>query len=97
MNLLKNPEFLLDVAKSASLDSALSVISQAFIDGCSIGQTYITRVSSVLFRETTAHSIRYDRYLCRIAPPTSCSTTKKCRLTSRKSKSKNVLKIESNS
>ena len=28
MNLLKNPEFLLDVAKSASLDAALSVISQ---------------------------------------------------------------------
>ena len=28
MNLLKNPEFLLDVAKSSSVDSALSVISQ---------------------------------------------------------------------
>ena len=34
VNLLKNPEFLLDVAKSASLDAALSVISQVRLFVC---------------------------------------------------------------
>jgi plexin A len=35
VNLIKNPEFIFDINKSAIVDSCLSVIAQAFIDGCS--------------------------------------------------------------
>jgi len=35
VNLIKNPEFVYDIDKSAEVDSCLSVIGQAFMDSCS--------------------------------------------------------------
>ncbi|XP_077326743.1 plexin-C1 [Lithobates pipiens] len=36
VNILKNPQFVLDIKKTALLDSCLSVIAQAFMDGFSL-------------------------------------------------------------
>ncbi|ESO07483.1 hypothetical protein HELRODRAFT_75708, partial [Helobdella robusta] len=38
VNMLKNPDFLLDVDKQPCVDACLSVITQTFIDGCSLHQ-----------------------------------------------------------
>jgi len=35
VNLIKNPEFVFDIHKSAIVDCYLSVIAQAFMDSCS--------------------------------------------------------------
>ena len=35
VNFIKNPDFILDVNKSATVDSCLSVIAQTFMDACS--------------------------------------------------------------
>ena len=43
VNLLKNPDFLFDIHKSVTVDSCLSVISQAYIDACSTSETKYTK------------------------------------------------------
>ncbi len=35
VNVIKNPDFLFDINKSATVDSCLTVIAQAYIDACS--------------------------------------------------------------
>ncbi|XP_065215112.1 plexin-A1-like [Planococcus citri] len=45
VNLIKNPDFLFDVHKSCIIDSCLSVIAQAFMDSCSIGEHYLSKDS----------------------------------------------------
>ncbi|KAI6654203.1 Plexin-A4-like isoform X2 [Oopsacas minuta] len=66
VNLMKNPEFLLDVAKSASLDAALSVISQAFIDSCSTGKSNISRDSPtnklLYHKEVQSYKVKVKNY-----------------------------------
>ena len=46
VNLIKNPEFVFDINKSHTVDACLSVIAQAFIDGCSSSEMKLTIVSS---------------------------------------------------
>ena len=43
MNVIKNPDFVFDIHKSATVDSCLSVISQAYIDACSTSETKYTK------------------------------------------------------
>ena len=45
VNLIKNPEFVFDINKSHTVDACLSVIAQAFIDGCSSSEMKLTIVS----------------------------------------------------
>ncbi len=35
VNVIKNPDFLFDINKSATVDACLTVIAQAYIDACS--------------------------------------------------------------
>ena len=43
VSLIKNPEFAFDIHKSATVDSCLSVISQAYIDACSTSEAKYTK------------------------------------------------------
>eukprot|EP00731_Ephydatia_muelleri_P021665 Em0014g256a len=43
VNVIKNPDFVFDIHKSATVDSCLSVISQAYIDACSTSETKYTK------------------------------------------------------
>ena len=45
VNIIKNPEFVFDINKSHTVDACLSVIAQAFIDGCSFADTKLNIVS----------------------------------------------------
>ena len=45
VNMIKNPEFVFDINKSHTVDACLSVIAQAFIDGCSFADTKLNIVS----------------------------------------------------
>ena len=53
VNLIKNPEFVFDINKSHTVDACLSVIAQAFIDGCSSSEMKLTIVSSNSLNTTT--------------------------------------------
>lgn len=35
MNFIKNPDFIFDINKTATVDTCLSVIAQTFMDACS--------------------------------------------------------------
>ena len=48
MNILKNPEFVFDIHKTAIVDSCLNVITQAFMDGCTINSVAPTKVKNTL-------------------------------------------------
>jgi len=43
VNILKNPEFVFDIHKTAIVDSCLNVITQAFMDGCTINSVPPTK------------------------------------------------------
>ena len=43
MSLIKNPDFVFDIHKSATVESCLSVISQAYIDACSTTEAKYTK------------------------------------------------------
>lgn len=43
VNIIKNPEFIFDIHKSASVDSCLTVVAQAYIDGCSTSEVQYTK------------------------------------------------------
>ncbi|KAM4651060.1 plexin-D1 isoform 2-T2 [Discoglossus pictus] len=45
VNILKNPQFVFDMDKSDHMDACLSVIAQAFIDGCSISDMQLGKDS----------------------------------------------------
>lgn len=45
VNLIKNPEFLFDIKKSALVDSCLSVIAGAFMDSCSTADQVLSKDS----------------------------------------------------
>ena len=60
VNLIKNPEFVFDINKSHTVDACLSVIAQAFIDGCSSSEMKLTIVSRRALTKTTF-------YYCRVA------------------------------
>ena len=38
VNVIKNPDFVFDIHKSATVDSCLTVIAQAYIDACSTAE-----------------------------------------------------------
>lgn len=44
MNILKNPQFVLDVQVTDSIDAVLSVIAQTFIDSCTTSEHKVGRV-----------------------------------------------------
>ncbi len=50
VNMIKNPEFVFDINKSHTVDACLSVIAQAFIDGCSFADTKLNIVSIIICR-----------------------------------------------
>ena len=43
VNVIKNPDFVFDIHKSATVDSCLSVISQTYIDACSTSEAKYTK------------------------------------------------------
>ncbi len=43
VNLIKNPEFIFDINKSATIDACFTVIAQAYIDACSTSEVKYTR------------------------------------------------------
>ena len=43
VNVIKNPDFLFDIHKSATVDSCLTVIAQAYIDACSTTEFKYTK------------------------------------------------------
>ena len=43
VNLIKNPDFIFDIHKSATVDSCLTVIAQAYIDACSTAEVKYTK------------------------------------------------------
>ena len=38
VNVIKNPDFVFDIHKSATVDACLTVIAQAYIDACSTAE-----------------------------------------------------------
>lgn len=47
VNILKNPQFVLDVQVTDSIDAVLSVIAQTFIDSCTTSEHKVGRVRPV--------------------------------------------------
>lgn len=47
VNILKNPQFVLDVQVTDSIDAILSVIAQTFIDSCTTSEHKVGRVRPV--------------------------------------------------
>jgi len=43
VNVIKNPDFLFDINKSATVDACLTVIAQAYIDACSTTEFKYTK------------------------------------------------------
>ena len=61
VNVIKNPEFVFDINKSATVDSCLSTVASAYIDACSTKEYPYSKVSSLtLFYRNSGsfHSIR---------------------------------------
>lgn len=46
VNLIKNPNYVLDVEKTNTLDATLSVVAQTLMDSCSVSEQQLTEVSS---------------------------------------------------
>lgn len=47
INIIKNPQFIFDVQASDHVDAVLSVISQTFMDSCTIAEHKLGRVSPI--------------------------------------------------
>ena len=45
MNVIKNPEFVFDVHKSVSVDSFLNIVASTFMDGCSVSEHKLSKVT----------------------------------------------------
>ena len=43
VNLIKNPDFVFDINKSATVDACLTIIAQAYIDACSTAELRYTK------------------------------------------------------
>ena len=43
VNLIKNPDFVFDIHKSATVDACLTIIAQAYIDACSTTELRYTK------------------------------------------------------
>ena len=43
VNLIKNPDFVFDINKSATVDACLTIIAQAYIDACSTSDFRYTK------------------------------------------------------
>ena len=63
VNLIKNPEFVFDINKSHTVDACLSVIAQAFIDGCSSSEMKLTIVSTIQIYFFHGHNMEGDSSL----------------------------------
>ena len=48
VNVIKNPEFVFDINKSATVDSCLSTVASAYIDACSTKEYPYSKVSGLL-------------------------------------------------
>jgi hypothetical protein len=49
VNFIKNPDFILDVYKTPTLDSSLSVIAQTLMDSCSTSEHRLGKVFKLFF------------------------------------------------
>lgn len=54
INIIKNPNFIFDVSKSAIVDSCLSVVAQLFMDSCSVSE-------HVLGKDSPSNKLLYAR------------------------------------
>jgi len=54
INIIKNPNFIFDVCKSAIVDSCLSVVAQLFMDSCSVSE-------HVLGKDSPSNKLLYAR------------------------------------
>ena len=63
MNVIKNPEFVFDINKSATVDNCLSTVASAYIDACSTKEYPYSKVSNaVLFHiETVVRTLHFVR------------------------------------
>lgn len=90
VNIIKNPQFVLDMEKTAQLDGCLSVIAQAFMDSFSLSDAQLGKVKPVLMsrqREERAAEQQYKtfkRVCSSTRRPTSSSTPKTLPSSSRK-------------
>lgn len=58
VNVIKNPEFVFDINKSATVDSCLSTVASAYIDACSTKEYPYSKVSSkTVLVETVVASV----------------------------------------
>ena len=48
VNVIKNPEFVFDINKSATVDSCLSTVASAYIDACSTKEYPYSKVSDII-------------------------------------------------
>lgn len=55
VNILKNPQFVLDVQVTDSIDAVLSVIAQTFIDSCTTSEHKVGRVRARRGAPLTPH------------------------------------------
>uniref|UniRef100_A0A3B5MLI2 Plexin cytoplasmic RasGAP domain-containing protein n=1 Tax=Xiphophorus couchianus TaxID=32473 RepID=A0A3B5MLI2_9TELE len=66
VNILKNPQFVLDVQVTDSIDAVLSVIAQTFIDSCTTSEHKVGRdspVNKLLYaREIPRYKQLVERY-----------------------------------
>ena len=52
VNFVKNPDFVLDVCKTPTIDSSLSVIAQTLMDACSTSEHRLGKVSRAVSQST---------------------------------------------
>lgn len=58
VNVIKNPEFVFDINKSATVDSCLSTVASAYIDACSTKEYPYSKVSNeISFISTVVASV----------------------------------------
>ncbi|MGH0182764.1 UNVERIFIED_CONTAM: hypothetical protein FKN15_027224 [Acipenser sinensis] len=67
VNILKNPQFILDVQVPNSVDAVLSVIAQTFIDSCTTSEHKVGRVIMALEEDPTAQKMQLAYRLQQVA------------------------------
>ena len=84
VNLLKNPEFLFDINKSALVNSSLSVVAQALMDACSSNRAPTSgKVRTIGSRCVSFAFPSSKLFLSRAYPPRSscsCETSRGIRI-----------------
>ncbi|TMS01286.1 Plexin-B3, partial [Larimichthys crocea] len=67
VNILKNPQFVLDVQVSDSIDAVLSVIAQTFIDSCTTSEHKVGRIIMSLEEDSSGQKMQLAYRLQQVA------------------------------